>query len=86
MWTGCAAWGGALPGGRARAGRPAAGSHKKRHTAPAAQDMVGSDVQLAPRNGWSTVPPAAWPGPYGCVTDEGYGRYAACDAGGGGAS
>jgi hypothetical protein len=43
--------------------------------------MVGSDVQLAPRSNWQ-APPSALQGPYGCVTDEGYGRYDACDLGG----
>jgi hypothetical protein len=63
-----------------------AATHHKRHAAPVAQDeMVGSDVQLAPRNTWRNVPPGAAQGPYGCVTDEGYGRYDACDVGGGGA-
>jgi hypothetical protein len=57
-----------------------AATHHKRH---AAQDeMIGQDVQLAPRNNWRAVPPASWQGPYGCVTDEGYGRYDACDVGG----
>ncbi len=61
-----------------------AATHHKRHAAPVAQDqMIGSDVQLAPRNVWQTVPPASLQGPYGCVTDEGYGRYSACDQGGG---
>jgi len=62
-----------------------AASHSKRHAAAATQDeMIDRSVQLAPRNVWSAVPPASWPGAYGCVTDEGYGRYGACDAGGGG--
>jgi len=60
-----------------------AATHHRRHAAPVAQDqMIGSDVQLAPRNTLQAVPPASWQGPYGCVTDEGYGRYNACDAGG----
>lgn len=59
-----------------------AATHHKRHVAPAAQDeMVGQDVQLAPRTNWQ-VPPSSSQGPYGCVTDEGYGRYDACDVGG----
>jgi hypothetical protein len=64
-----------------------AATHHKRHAAPVApatqDEIVGSDVQLAPRNNWSAVPPSSWQGPYGCVTDEGYGRYGSCDAGGG---
>ena len=60
-----------------------AATHHKRHAAPVAQDqMIGQDVQLAPRNNWQAVPPASVQGPYGCVTDEGYGRYDACDVGG----
>jgi hypothetical protein len=60
-----------------------AATHHKRHAAPAAQDqMIGSDVQLAPRTNWQAVPPSSVQGPYGCVTDEGYGRYDACDVGG----
>ena len=63
-----------------------AATHHKRHPAPAApaaqDEMVGQDVQLAPRNNWQPVPHASWQGPYGCVTDEGYGRYDACDVGG----
>lgn len=60
-----------------------AATHHKRRAAPVAQDqMTGSDVQLAPRNNWQAVPPASWQGPYGCVTDEGYGRYETCDMGG----
>ena len=59
-----------------------AATHHKRHAAPVAQDqMTGQDVQLAPRNTWQAVPPSTQQGPYGCVTDEGYGRYAACDQG-----
>jgi hypothetical protein len=65
-------------------GSASAASHHKRHAAPVAQDqMIGSDVQLAPRNTWQSVPPASLQGPYGCVTDEGYGRYDACDVGAG---
>jgi len=67
-----------------------AATQHKRHAAPVAQDqqvqqdqMIGSDVQLAPRNNWQIVPPASLQGPYGCVSDEGYGRYSACDQGGG---
>jgi hypothetical protein len=64
-----------------------AATHHKRHAAPAAQDeMVGQDVQLAPRNNWQPVPPTNLQGPYGCVTDEGYGRFSSCDQGGGGGS
>jgi len=64
-----------------------AATHHKRHAAPATQDqMIGSDVRLAPRNNWQAVPPASSQGPYGCVTDEGYGRYSSCDQGGGGGS
>jgi cell division protein FtsN len=60
-----------------------AATHHKRRAAPVAQDqMTGQDFQLAPRNTWQAVPPASQQGPYGCVTDEGYGRYDACDIGG----
>jgi hypothetical protein len=53
--------------------------------APATQDeMIDQNVQLTPRANWQAVPPAVSQGPYGCVTDEGYGRYAACDVSGGG--
>jgi hypothetical protein len=63
-------------------GSASAATHHKRR-APVAQDqMTGQDVQLAPRNIWQAVPPASQQGPYGCVTDEGYGRYDACDIGG----
>jgi len=59
----------------------AATRHKHRAAHPAQQEMVGQDVQLAPR-GTTAVPSAAWQGPYGCVEDEGYGRYTSCDQSG----
>ena len=47
-----------------------AATQHKRRAAPVAQDqqvqqdeMVGQDVQLAPRNNWQPVPPASWQGP-----------------------
>ena len=63
----------------------AASHHHRRHAAPIAQDeMIGRNVQLSPQGGTMGVPAAEWNGPYGCVTDEGYGRYGSCEAGGGG--
>ena len=93
-WTRVAAFGiaGAIALGTVASASAATRNKRQAAPAPAAQDemigqqdqMIGQDVQLAPRGNWQAVPPSALQGPYGCVTDEGYGRYSACDQGGGG--
>jgi hypothetical protein len=89
IWTRVAAFGVAGVIALGTIASASAATRHKRQAAPAEQDqmiqqdqMFGSDVQLAPRNSWRAVPPASSQGPYGCVTDEGYGRYDACDVGG----
>jgi hypothetical protein len=87
IWTRVAAFGvaGAIALGTIASASAAPRDKRQAAPAPAAQDeMIGQDVQLAPRGNWQAVPPSAWQGPYGCVTDEGYGRYSSCDQGGGG--
>ena len=58
----------------------AATKHKRATTPqPAASgDVVGLPIHPA----WSPVPSAVYQAPNECFTDEGYGRYTACDQGG----
>ena len=62
---------------------PASAAAKQKRAAlsqpPAASgDVIGLPVHPA----WSPVPPAVYQAPNDCFTDEGYGRYTACDQGG----
>jgi hypothetical protein len=83
IWTRIATLGVAAVIAAGAAGSASA-AHHKRHVAPVAtqDEMIDRNVQLSPRNDWSAVPPSEQQGPYGCTTDEGYGRHDPCDVGG----
>jgi hypothetical protein len=61
---------------------PASAATKQKRAAPApvaaADDVIGLPIHPA----WSPVPAAVYQAPNDCFTDEGYGRYTACDQGG----
>ena len=63
---------------------PASAATKQKRAAPtqpaasASGDIVGLPIHPA----WSPVPAAVYQAPNDCFTDEGYGRYTACDQGG----
>lgn len=50
--------------------------HRKRATSVAAQPAPGVHQQAARM---IEVKPGVWISSYGCITDEGYGRYNSCD-------
>lgn len=83
IWTSIATFGVAGVIALGTVGSASAASKHRHRAAPVAQEeMLGQDVQLTPRTNWQAVPPASLQGRYGCATDEGYGRYDACDVGG----
>jgi hypothetical protein len=62
---------------------PASAATKQKRAAPAAQPAASGDVVGLPIHpAWSPVPAAVYQAPNDCFTDEGYGRYTACDQGG----
>ena len=62
---------------------PASAATKQKRAAPAQPATTSGDVVGLPIHpAWSPVPPAVYRAPNDCFTDEGYGRYTACDQGG----
>ena len=60
---------------------PASAATRHKRAAPSQTEAVeGSALPIRPD--WSPQPNAVWQAPNTCVTDEGYGRYTACDQGG----
>ena len=61
---------------------PASAATRSKRAAPAqtapSADVVGLPIHPA----WSPLPGAGYQEPFGCVTDEGYGRYTPCEPGG----
>ena len=61
---------------------PASAATKQKRTAPVPPAASGDVVGLPIRPAWSPAPSAVYQAPNDCFTDEGYGRYTACDQGG----
>ena len=61
---------------------PASAATKQKRVAPAPVAASGDIVGLPIHPAWSPVPPAVYWSPNECFTDEGCGRYTACDQGG----
>jgi hypothetical protein len=61
---------------------PASAATKQKRAAPAQPATSGDVVGLPIHPAWSPVPAAVYQAPNDCFTDEGYGRYTACDQGG----
>lgn len=61
---------------------PASAATRHKRAAPAQIESSADVAGLPIRPDWSPVPSTAWQAPNTCVTDEGYGRYTACDQGG----
>jgi hypothetical protein len=61
---------------------PASAATKQKRAAPAQPAASGDVVGLPIHPAWSPVPSAVYQAPNDCFTDEGYGRYTACDQGG----
>ena len=61
---------------------PASAATKQKRAAPAQPATSGDVVGLPIHPAWSPTPGAIYQAPNDCFTDEGYGRYTACDVGG----
>ena len=61
---------------------PASAATKQKRPAPAQPAASGDIVGLPIHPAWSPIPSAVYQAPNDCFTDEGYGRYTACDQGG----
>ena len=61
---------------------PASAATKQRRATPTPPAASGDVVGLPIHPAWSPIPSAVYQAPNDCFTDEGYGRYTACDQGG----
>jgi hypothetical protein len=63
---------------------PASAAPKHKHKAPPVQseESFGEGWQQTPVAARPTAPGAMSQQPYACFSDEGYGRFSSCDAGG----
>ncbi len=61
---------------------PASAAPRHKRAAPAQIESSADVVGLPIHPAWSPIPSAVYQAPNGCFTDEGYGRYSSCDAGG----
>ena len=62
---------------------PAFAATKHKHKAPVqTEETYGEGWQQAPVAAHPGMPAAAYAQPNACFSDEGYGRYSSCDAGG----
>lgn len=60
----------------------AATKHKRKAAPVQTEETHGEPWQQAPVASRPVMPAPAYAQPGGCFTDEGYGRYSSCDAGG----
>ena len=61
---------------------PASAATSNKRAAPAQTESSADVVGLPIHPAWSPIPSAVYQVPNGCFTDEGYGRYTSCEAGG----
>jgi len=61
---------------------PASAATKHKHAAPAQPVASDNIVGLPIHPAWSPVPSTVYQSPNECFTDEGYGRFGSCEAGG----
>lgn len=60
----------------------ASAATKQKRATPAQPAASGDVVGLPIHPAWSPIPSAVYQAPNDCFTDDGYGRYTACDQGG----
>ena len=61
---------------------PASAATRHKRAAPVQTESSADVVGLPVHPAWSPIPSAVYQVPNGCFTDEGYGRYTSCEAGG----
>ena len=61
---------------------PASAATRHKRAAPVQTESSADVVVLPVHPAWSPIPSAVYQVPNGCFTDEGYGRYTSCEAGG----
>lgn len=61
---------------------PASAATRHKRAAPVPTESSADVVGLPVHPDWSPIPSAVYQVPNGCFTDEGYGRYTSCEAGG----